>query len=73
MTQKIPLQMINESNQIINVDITDRKFEIHTTSLATPPNSLPPLGKLVTVIADDEVLVWKSGEFTIRQESDDNE
>jgi len=70
MTQRIPLRMINESNQAIIIDIVDRKYEVKTTSLAISPDSLPPLGKLITYIGEDEVIVLGSGTMTIRQENE---
>ena len=70
-TQRIPLRMSNVSNQVLMIDIRDRKYEVKTTSMGTPPDSLPPLGKLITWLAEDETIVFKGSAITIVKETDD--
>lgn len=56
---------------MIGVGLTDRKFEIKTTSLAVDPSTLPPLGTLTTYIDDGEIIVWTNNGLMIEKEKDD--
>ena len=69
---RIQLKLRNEMSQGLVIDITDRVTEIKTTSLATNPNVIPPLGVLSTYIDEGEIIVWTANGIKIEKEKNDD-
>ena len=51
------LKIRNQQGQPVPFNITDRPTEVKTTSLGSPPNSIPPLSALTFHIQEGEVIV----------------
>lgn len=64
-----PLRIRNEQSRSLVVRITDRPWQVQTTSPGSPPDHLPPLGVLsVNLWADEEIVLLHDG-ITIRKEA----
>ncbi len=70
--QRIKFRIKNNSTRPYLISITDRPFEIKTTSLGAGADQLPPMSELSTYFGDDDVLVLTPEGIGIKKEEHDD-
>ena len=63
----------NDRLQPMMYSITDRPVEIKTTSIGSPPDTIPPMSIMTVYLRENDVItLTQEGGITIKQEEETN-